>query len=280
LFGILKRRPLLDSSVVDWQFDCFAWLLRHSGGFHEFRKTRLIQPTDRFFPQRGLRGHELAEAIFRQVQEHARMGHWPCHLKAQERDPDSIVAPTVVVRGAPSSAAGTFSSSDKAAVVTYNPAGLADPMALVATFAHELAHYLTDCFPEEPPGGWENLEFATDIASVFLGFGIFAVNSSFTFSQYTGVDSQGWRARRLGYLSEPELLHAQAIFSALLDVPPSEVLKHLKSSLRGGFRRASKDVAAHKERLAFLKAVQPSEPKKVRGMTNRSTRSRVKRAPG
>ncbi len=181
------------------------------------------------------------------------MGQWPCRLEAQEEDPNPVVAPTLVIQEAPSSAAGTFSASGDEVVITYNPASIADPMSLIATLAHELAHYLTGGFPEEPPGGWDNWEFATDIASVFLGFGIFAANSRFNFSQFTTVDSQGWRSQQHGYLSEPELLHAQAIFSALLNVPPKEVLAHLKSSLRGLYRRACKDVAAQSKRIEMLK---------------------------
>ncbi|MDX6851136.1 hypothetical protein SCD92_17290, partial [Gilvimarinus sp. SDUM040013] len=56
------------------------------------------------------------------------------------------------------------------------------PTQLVATFAHELSHYLTCTANEPPPGGWDNWEFATDIAATFLGFGVFMANSSFNFS--------------------------------------------------------------------------------------------------
>ena len=72
---------------------------------------------------------------------------------------------------------------------------------MVATFAHELSHYLTATAPEPPPGGWDNWEFATDICASFLGFGIFVANSAFSFNQYTEVDSQGWQSSRGGYLT-------------------------------------------------------------------------------
>ncbi|MDH4318404.1 MAG: hypothetical protein OEV64_08445 [Desulfobulbaceae bacterium] len=44
---------------------------------------------------------------------------------------------------------------------------------MIATFAHELSHYLIATAPEPPPGGWESWKFATDIGATFLGFGIF-----------------------------------------------------------------------------------------------------------
>lgn len=258
MFGFFKTKPLLESDVVDWQFECFEWLLRNTGGMRAFHaETNLIKPTEEFFPHGGSAQAELAEAIFQQVKQHAGMNEWPCRLEAQKADPSVIVAPTVVLQGAPSSPLGTFScNSEKEEItITYNPASVSNPMSLVATFAHELAHYLTGTFQEEPPGGWENWEFATDVAAVFLGFGIFTANSCFNFSQYTSFDTQGWQTSRQGYLSEPEVLHAHAIFSCLIDLPAKESLPHLKSSLRGSFKQACKDVLDFPERVSRLKEI-------------------------
>lgn len=257
MFRFFKKSPVVEPEAAEWQFDCIAWLLRNSGGFEDFRHTRLVLPTDEFFPRAGLSEHALAKSIFARVKDYARMGDWPCRLVQQRADVDSRLAPAIMLQDAPRSAAGTFSASRHGVVITYNPAGLGDPAALIATFAHELAHYLTGCFDEEPPGGWENWEYATDVAGVFLGFGVFLINSGFQFSQFTEVGSQGWEARRLGYLSEPELVHAQAIVSHLLEIPPGEVLPHLKPSLRRLYQRAFAEVGERQEVLAELRAVQP-----------------------
>ena len=221
------------------------------------KESNLVKPTDEFFPDGGNTQSELAESIFRQVKQHAGMSKWPCRLQAQKADPSVIVAPTVVLQGAPVSPLGTFacdSNSDEI-IITYNPASVSKPMSLIATFAHELAHYLTATFQEEPPGGWENWEYATDVAAVFLGFGIFTANSCFNFTQYTSVNTQGWQTSRQGYLSEPEVLHAHAIFTAIMDLPPKESMPHLKSSLRGNFKQAYKDVTNCSERIAALKEI-------------------------
>ena len=171
----------------------------------------------------------------------------------QEGDPDALVAPTLLVKGAPSSPAGTFRRGDDGVVVTYNPASLHDPMSLVATFAHELAHYRTAGFDEPPPSGWDAWEPATDLTATFLGFGLFLANSRFSFSQHMDHQSQGWRWRQQGYLSEPEILHAHAVVSTLLEVPAADTLRHLKPSLRGIYKRVLKDVGRQVEAMASLR---------------------------
>jgi hypothetical protein len=114
-------------------------------------------------------------------------------------------------------------------------------------------------FKEEPPGGWENWEIATNVAAVFLGFDIFTANSCFNFSQYTSVDTQGWKTSRLAYLSESEVIHAHAIYSCLMGLPPKESLPHLKSSLCDYFKKAYKDLTGCPELIDSLKGIQDSQ---------------------
>lgn len=63
MFGWLRKGPLLGTELTQWQFSCFGWLLRHTGGVDALAQLPLIQPTPRFFPDRGLRDHAMAQAI-------------------------------------------------------------------------------------------------------------------------------------------------------------------------------------------------------------------------
>ncbi|MFK2855731.1 hypothetical protein [Dyella humi] len=243
MFGLFRKGRLLDAELTQWQLDCFEWLLEHTGGIEAFRQRRLILPTPQFFPHDGSQGHAFAEMIFHQVKVYAGMADWPCTLQCQEDDPNPMVSPQAFVKDAPSSPAGTFRKLEEGgALITYHPRQLRDPMSMVATFAHELAHYRTAGSPEPPPGGWEVWEPATDIAAVFLGFGIFLANSRFQFAQYS-QGNVGWRWRQQGYISEAEVLHMHAIVSIALGVDPQQTLPHLKPALRGIFKRVYKDVA-------------------------------------
>jgi hypothetical protein len=251
--ALWKRRPVVDPEYAEFAFECFGWFLRHT---RSFPGRRLVQPTDRFFPQRGLQGHELVAAVFEVVKREAGLERWSCRLEAQEADPNPRVSELVVVKGV-ESAAGTFRRPEGGPVITYNPTLVGQPVALVATLAHELAHLLSHTFPELPPGGAEAYEHATDVGTVFLGSGLFAANSRFEFSQYSGTFSQGWQWQRRGYLTEPQLLYALAIFCALREVPETEVLPHLKSHMRGSYKTAAREVIARGAQLDALRAIKP-----------------------
>lgn len=82
-----------------------------------------------------------------------------------------------------------------------------DPVALVATLAHELGHVIL-LRPVLVDRDDPDMEQLNDLLTVFLGFGIFTANSAFRFEQHSDNTSQGWSASRLGYLSEEELGYA------------------------------------------------------------------------
>ena len=83
---------------------------------------------------------------------------------------------------------------------------LSDPVDLIATMAHELAHYkLLGEYRME-----ENDELITDLTAVAFGFGIFMGNSYFNFSQWTGTTHQGWQMQKRGYLPEQVIAYAVA----------------------------------------------------------------------
>lgn len=237
-----RREALLGDELTRWQLDGLDWLLQHTGGLDALRARRLVLPTPEYFPQRVEYSHASVAALLEQVKRHAGMADWMCELAPHESGPETRVSRHAFVQGAPQAPAGTFRTrQDGTALITYDPRQLADPMALVATLAHELAHYRTSVFPEPPPGGWEVWEPATDLAAVFLGFGVFLANTRFRFSHFDDGHRAGWQWRHQGYLSEPEVLHMQALVSQVMGVPASTTLAVLKPALRGIFKRVWRD---------------------------------------
>ena len=65
-----KTKSFLDASRRQWQFDAFAWLLRGCGGYPRFLDTEPVLPIAEHFPDRDLKGHALAAAVFRRVRDH------------------------------------------------------------------------------------------------------------------------------------------------------------------------------------------------------------------
>lgn len=243
MFSLFKSKPLLSGEDKQFQIATFKWLLKNFGGDDFYQTSSLILPTKDYFPSQVNNPEQAATETFLAVKKHAGLENWQCKLKCQDQDIDPIVAPTIAIANTPQSPLGTFQATpENEIIITYNPKIASQPMQLVATFAHELAHYLTATSPEQPPGGWENWEFATDITATFLGFGIFMANSAFNFSQFSNSESQGWKANSNGYLSESEHIYALAIFLELKQLSAESANNHLKPHLKKLLKKALKEL--------------------------------------
>jgi hypothetical protein len=238
MLGLFKPKLPVTRDEAEWLLACFAWMVREFGGMEQVRGTPLVLPTAEFFPPSELKGHERALELFGQVKALAGMSDWECDLLAGAEDRPAQVGTAQLLRHHSKQPAGTFGFDRGRYFITYNPATLAQPEAMVATFAHELAHYLIHGGTTRPPGGPELEEHATDAGSVFLGFGVFAANCAKSFSQFQDFEVQGWQMQSLGYLSELARVTALAIFVRLSGADARAAEGALKNYLRGPFRKA------------------------------------------
>lgn len=228
----------LDQETVQWQFSVFEWLFREFGGVEELLKTEVILPTPEYFPSSDV------SDVFDKVRHYARLEEWPCRLETyDELDPlNDITARMPKSDSSSGGTAGHITTEDKEVIIRYNSSQLNNPMSLVATFSHELAHYLMAAAQTEPPAGWDNHEYTTDLTAVYLGFGVFLANSSIQFSQWQDNEMQGWGISGQGYLSELELSYGLAIFCLLKGCEIKPVLKHLKPDIRSQMKKATKHI--------------------------------------
>lgn len=239
MWNPFRSRPLLSEENELFQVETYKWLLTHFGGAHFYENTQLTLPTEEYFPSKVSSAEEAALHTFEQVKNYSGLEKWPCKLKLQEEDANLVVGETLIVQNTEHNPHGTFSINDnKEVVITYNPKLTSSPVQMVATFAHELAHYLTSTAPEPPPGGWDNWEFATDIAGSFLGFGVFLANSVFNFSQYSSGGTIGWQTTGGGYLSEAEHSYSLAIFLMLKGISPDTVYSHCDGNIKSLLKKA------------------------------------------
>jgi hypothetical protein len=240
MFG-LSARPPVDQDEFDWLLACTAWLVPILGGKEAVQRARLILPDH--FPDPSARGHARAVELFDQVRALAGMVEWPCDLVAGQEERPTRIAEGLALkhetRGPP---LGTFGSSGNRITITYMPSLLQQPANLVATFAHELAHYLLRGQPSLPPGGAALEEHATDLAAVMLGFGSFMANGARSFRQFQSFGEQGWEMRSSGYLSESALVTGLALFVRLTSSDPKQASDALKDYLRKPFGRAVKAI--------------------------------------
>lgn len=253
--GLFGPKLPIDSDEFEWQLATFQWLMAHFRGLDFLRETKPFLPNNEYFPVNAKTENERAKLYFDHVRRFAGMEEWPCRLEPGEADRSVHITPGVaMVHHSPPKPLGTFSvehgGAEAEAVIRYHPALVRDPMGLVATFAHELCHYLIHDRAEPPPGGWELEEVATDLAAVFLGFGIFTANSAKSFEAFTSFNEMGWQLRRSGYLSEAAIVTGIAIRERLGGRDPLlSAGPHLKSYLRSDLKNADAWLRKHQPDL-------------------------------
>lgn len=257
MFGLFARQPVLEEESAQWLFDVYAWALANFGSDVFHRETILVLPSNQHFPGRETSIPGMARLIFEQVKQHAGVAHWPCRLV----DPhlfDPKAQTQLVLRGAIRGARGAPLSVEEAPnplQITYDPHMVGNPEAIIATFAHTLAHIMGSLANEEPPGGGENWAQATEVLAVFSGFGVMMANSAFHVPKSACGACAPPPSERASYLSQYDLTYALALFTTLKGIPARTVSMHLKPSLRGFFKKALKDVANRDDELARLKAI-------------------------
>ena len=244
MFSLFGARLPIDRDELDFQLATFKWLIEQFGPVSQ----PLVQPTRDFFSAEALAGRADVRTIFDEVRSLAGMADWPCELHPGRRDRPIDAGNAHLLRheGQPPPC-GTFEVRDGLAgrhgVITYNPSMERDPAGLVATFAHELGHYLMATAAANPPGGWDLHELHTDLVAVYLGFGVFMANHARSFSHFSTESGSGWQANWRGYLSEQALVTATVIFQRLGGRDPSEARPHLKGYLARVLKSADRALA-------------------------------------
>jgi len=245
MLSLFSARLAVDEDELEFQLAGFKWLQQEFGAVGA---TELVLPTREFFPPIDLGGHAAGEALFAQVKAAAGMADWPCELRPGWQDRPIDLGNTNLLRHEGESApCGTFEIREEGGTrrvsISYNPAMVRDKAAMIATFAHELGHYLMSSARSAPPGGWDLHELHTDLCAVYLGFGIFLANGARSFAQFQSGGQYGWSSRTQGYLSEGALVTATAIFQRLAGRDPLDAAPHLKTYLESDLKRASKVLA-------------------------------------
>jgi hypothetical protein len=219
MFGIKPQCPVVEREQ-HWIESSMDWF-RGQFGDGAMRRP-VILPTDDYFPGTYTGTDDEVRAVVRRVSGYMSV------------DPDSVEvefyresAPHVAGLGQLNQrgTAGHYVVRNGRPVIGIEDAMAASPTALIATIAHELGHHLLLGAKRIEPDR-EDGEPLTDLLTVYFGLGIFGANAALEFSRtfprergtlrYTQVYSRGgWRASRLGYLTEPMFGYALARYAWL-----------------------------------------------------------------
>lgn len=249
-----ERKPIVAADTATWHLENFTWLVREFEP-ENFAKTQLIFPRPGFFPTDGEQGHALAARIFEQVKRYCDMAHWEVDLVA-DHNPLAQTSPLSAAMIAPQRhAVGMFMANGNRIQVSYVPELLRRPERFIATMAHELAHYLLATARHAPPCADDETEFLTDLAAVYLGFGVFLANARFEFEVLSDGPMQGWRIGHTGYLQEADLVYALALFLRTKDLDPEPACDCLKPHLAKMLKRALKMLPENEPGLVKIRAL-------------------------
>lgn len=187
LFG---RRPLVTDDMADWILDCADWA-EETGRMGR----RLILPTKDDFRAPGGEGPEVARRVADDIARHMGLAD-----RAFRVEPiDALPAEHRHQYGQLSAVAGQYWHDADEPLITYDPAMMARPLPFIATMAHELMHLALADAVDEVPGGDAVHELATDLLTIFAGFGVL---------QMTGAAQAGWA----GYMTQDSRAWALAVF--------------------------------------------------------------------
>ncbi len=220
----------------EWIDTSLDWL---TGEFGDERlRGTVVLPTNEFFPgiYRGTRG-DIRAVLGRLC---AHMGIDPARIELEhlesESEPD--MGDHVPLTWHSQGAAGHHRVRDGRSIIGVQDEQAAEPMALVATIAHELGHVLL-LADGRISSSRKDHEPLTDLLTVFFGVGIFGANAAFEYAQH----DRGYRTTRLGYLTEPMFGYALARYAWLRGETEPAWARYLDTNPRAFLKRGLRYLA-------------------------------------
>jgi hypothetical protein len=203
-----KPKSPITPEDQEWTEGNLNWLL------DEFKdpKVKTITPSKEFFDYNFTGKQKDAEFILEIVKKQMDIQSVNFELEYfsehNEKDYQEYgISQSEGLNDSYKSAAGTYQETESGkTIISIETKQLNNPVALIATISHELAHHklLGENRIEE------NDEFLTDLTAIFFGFGIFLNNSKFNFNQWQSGSHQGWGMNTTGYLPKQIICFALA----------------------------------------------------------------------
>ena len=219
MFGWFRSAPTcpVDDHTRDWVHDRWAWLC-DTFGRDRLRAVSVALPHPEHFPDAyDPNDIRTLRALFDRVCRYMGLEPESFTFVVFTAEPKPWYAVAVYMPDHPD-AAGLYIHDPAGSTVLVEERQLDDPMRLIATMAHELAHeYLIG---HGRIGGDEaDHELLTDLLAVFLGFGVMGANASVKEVAWTDGPMSGWSASRQGYLDLRTYGYALALFARMRDDP-------------------------------------------------------------
>ncbi len=264
-------KPLIDENSAEFIFTTVAWVLQNFDHEEFFQRTRLVAPSNEFFPGRVSSVEEKAQNIFQHTLTYAGLRHWPFQLKSmveRELNSECQIPPepqgelalihrnssygSNLEKGLEQEQEVPVIMSQNPLFVFYNPQQTLKPEDLSASYAHVIAQHLIIQSGLQPPGGSQFFAEASEVLASMMGFGALLANSAYTFRGGCG-SCYNAMANRQPALTELDSVFTLALFCRLKGISNKQGTQYLKKHLRSSYKKAVKQIDQRLERLNDLK---------------------------
>ena len=232
MFGFFRSRVAcpVTSEARGWIEQRMAWLTEEFG-CKRVQSVRVILPTPEFFPDPYNGTREDALRMLERVCGYMGIEPETVELSLyRERNP---LSNGELWQGT----AGLYHEEVRKYRISVEVANLGDPLALVATMAHELGHVHLLGHGRITPDV-EDHEPLTDLLTVFLGMGVFTANSVIREHYQDTALSSMWSIGRRGYLTMPMYGYALALFARRRGEEKPRWARELRLDVRSSFKQA------------------------------------------
>jgi hypothetical protein len=240
MLGFKPKLPISDEQRlwVDSSFERLSKLL----GRARMLDAEVILPLAEYFPDPYEATDEAVDVLFQRVCKYMHVDESQIDLEIFADHVHELQSVMPFWHGNTGGGpAGLYiSATDQSRfVIAVRSSKLKDPLGVVATLAHELAHVILlggKLIDQASP----DMEPFTDLTTVFLGLGIFTANAAARFEQHQDARTQGWSMERLGYLSEEMYGYALARFALERGEDRPAWEKYLSTNVASYCKRSNK----------------------------------------
>jgi tetratricopeptide (TPR) repeat protein len=231
-----RRRPTcpIEPDVRAWVDRRAVWIVQQFG-MERVRRQPIILPNAEYFPDpyhpTGIGVRTLLDRVARY------MGVDSVRIDIEFYSEQRHLAEQLALRGMQQTL-GLYDDRDNRTTIWLEASHIDDPLSVVATLAHELAHVRLlgerRISPDEP-----DHEQLTDLLTVFLGLGVFTANSVIHSVSHRIGHAENWSVWRSGYLDAPVYGYAMALLTVWRGEASSAWARHLRPDVRVPFRQAA-----------------------------------------
>ena len=228
----------VNAETREWLDECFVWFIE-TFGVEKIKKVKALIPTPTDFPIKYDGQNESAIDTMKIVANQMEINPDDIMLDIytegqKELDTGGVFENRIFlqnIEGEKYSGGLYFGKQDDDKYhIAIEKEKLNDPIAIVATLAHELAHVklLGEKRIEK------NNEDLTDLLTIIFGLGVF--NANVSFQTKSGFGSWGWS--KSGYLSQMEWGYSLALYAYIRGERNPDWVKFLSLNIKSDFEKS------------------------------------------